>query len=131
MNVFQLLLLCFLFAVGLHFGTTVARPFFGGIQVLVGLGCGIAAVLILGWPCYKILGFSPPPPRCPQCRCVPPVWDNAGITEDGVLFRCRCCGQVLSFYKDRARILDSENRTVGTLKLLWPKINGIWIRVRH
>jgi hypothetical protein len=144
----DLLLRVALFSAGFQAGRLLYRISASISVIAVPLAAGLLAVLLLEWPCRRILGWRPTLPCCPRMGCrsrrwqplvnaspgrsVPPSsrgplrWAARSIRRDR--WRCVACGQVLAVDADRALVLDGDDGPIEELALVWPKINGCWIK---
>lgn len=126
MNLIQFLALAALFLAGLMIGSPLGRLVAFLPHGLVGLVCGVLAVLMLGWPLYQWLGWLPPPPKCPRHGCDHGEYALVAHQGDTTKWKCKRCGQTIMLEFGNLSILNDQGDAVGHLGLRWPKFLGRW-----
>lgn len=89
---------------------------------------GILCVFLFAWPIYKRLGCLPPAPKCSNCHEFGAYERVSLEVEVHIIWRCQRCGQLIEMRGEEVFILDEDEMPVARLKLVSPKILGIWKR---
>lgn len=127
MGLYHAVVIAISYLAGFFGGLVVARfvPVFS--TAFWQLVCGLLAVLLLPWPIYRAIGLLPPPPRCPNKGCRSRRYRR--IEGAPSRWKCAACGQLMALHGSTASFVTDDGQT-ATFRLVFPKVLGIWRRVR-